>query len=171
MANKTIDEIKAEAAVVRDATEEGENTALRVGTVMIDMIDTLSESVSINAIKGYVVIDSTSELPEEPTAREKELGYILNTTLYVFVGRGGDTLEGLYQSVDMKGEDGSQGVGFASVADKTPNPDGTAIITLTNGDTITLDLNHDHAAYPKYELVSSLPASPDSGTLYLIAAT
>lgn len=171
MANKTIDEIKAEAAVVRDATEEKENTALRVGTVLIDMIDTLSESVSINAIKGYVVIDSTSELPENPTPEQQQKGYLLDTTLYVYVGEGGDTLDGKYQSAELKGADGSQGLGFASVADKTPNPDGTAIITLTNGDTITLDLNHDHAAYPKYELVSSLPASPDSGTLYLIAAT
>jgi len=48
--------------------------------------------------------------------------------------------------------------------------DGTWQITLTNGDTITIDLNHEHPQYPKYELVQSLPASPDSGTLYLIAA-
>lgn len=109
MANKTIEEIKAEAAVVRDATEEGENTALRVGTVMIDMIDTLSESVSINAIKGYVVIDSTSELPEEPTPEQQQKGYLLNTTLYVYVGEGGDTLDGKYQSAELKGADGAPG--------------------------------------------------------------
>lgn len=54
----------------------------------------------------------------------------------------------------------------------SPTPaDGTIIVTLPNGDTITLDLNHAHPQYLKYELVSSLPASPDSGTLYLIAAT
>lgn len=74
-------------------------------------------------------------------------------------------------TTDFQVRNGAQGEGFVSVEDKTPNPDGTAIITLTNGDTITLDLNHVHPQYLKYELVSSLPASPDSGTLYLIAAT
>ncbi len=109
MANKTIEQLKAEAAVVRDATEEKENTAMRVGTVLIDMIDTLSESVSINAIKGYVVIDSTSELPENPTPEQQQKGYLLNTTLYVYVGTGGDTLDGKYQSAQLKGADGAPG--------------------------------------------------------------
>lgn len=47
--------------------------------------------------------------------------------------------------------------------------DGTWTMTLDNGDNITMDLNHVHPQYLKYELVSSLPASPDSNTLYLIA--
>ena len=68
-----------------------------------------------------------------------------------------------------KGEQGEQGVGFDSANSPTP-ADGTWQITLTNGDTITIDLNHEHQQYLKYELVQSLPASPDSGTLYLIAA-
>lgn len=109
MANKTIEQLKAEAAVVRDATEEKENTALRIGTVLIDMIDTLSESVSINAIKGFVVIDSTSELPENPTPEQQQKGYLLDTTLYVYVGEGGDTLEGKYRSAELKGADGAPG--------------------------------------------------------------
>lgn len=109
MANKTIEQIKAEAATVRDATVEKENTAMRVGTVLIDMIDTLSESVSINAIKGFVVIDSTSELPENPTPEQQQKGYLLDTTLYVYVGEGGDTLDGKYQSAELKGADGAPG--------------------------------------------------------------
>ena len=68
-----------------------------------------------------------------------------------------------------KGEQGEQGVGFDSANSPTP-ADGTLQITLSNGDTITIDLNHVHPQYLKYELVQSLPASPDSGTLYLIAA-
>lgn len=128
MANKTIEEIKAEAAVVRDATEEGENTALRVGTVMIDMIDTLSESVSINAIKGYVVIDSTSELPEEPTPEQQQKGYLLDTTLYVYVGKGGDTLDGKYQSAELKGADGAPGA---------PGPKGDSGVDL--GEVVLVD--------------------------------
>lgn len=109
MANKTIEQIKAEAATVRDATVEKENTAMRVGTVLIDMIDTLSESVSINAIKGYVVINSTSVLPENPTPEQQQKGYLLDTTLYVYVGEGGDTLDGKYQSAELKGADGQDG--------------------------------------------------------------
>ena len=66
----------------------------------------------------------------------------------------------------LKGEDG---VGFAS-ASSPATADGTWQITLTNGDTVTIDLNHVHPQYLKFELVQSLPASPDSGTLYLIAA-
>lgn len=108
---KTIDELKATAATVRDATEDKENTALRVGQLLVDMIDTLSQSASINAIKGYVTIESTSDLPENPTAQEQEKGYILSdeSTLYVYVGEDGDTLDGKYQSVDLQGPQGADG--------------------------------------------------------------
>ena len=61
-------------------------------------------------------------------------------------------------------------LGTGSGTEKFLREDGTWQITLTNGDTITIDLNHVHPQYLKYELVQSLPASPDSGTLYLIAA-
>ena len=67
------------------------------------------------------------------------------------------------------GPKGDNGVGFAS-ASSPIIADGTWQIKLTNGDTITIDLNHEHPQYLKFELVQSLPASPDSGTLYLIAA-
>lgn len=44
------------------------------------------------------------------------------------------------------GPQGESGVGFESVA--SPDPaDGTMVITLTNGDTITVDLNHQHQNY------------------------
>lgn len=51
-------------------------------------------------------------------------------------------------------------------------PDGTLIATLSNGDTVTIDLNHNHPQYPKYEYLedeSDMPATPDEDTLYLIA--
>ena len=68
-----------------------------------------------------------------------------------------------------EGPAGPSGYGYSDVS--SPNPaDGTATITLTNGDTITIDLNHEHPQYPRYELVNALPQDPDSGTLYLIAA-
>lgn len=62
----------------------------------------------------------------------------------------------------------SQIVGFDSVSS---NQDGTLIIALSNGDTITVDLNHNHPQYPKYvhlEDESDMPASPETDTMYLI---
>ena len=89
----TIDELRSAAAVVRDATEEGENTATRIGQLFLDTVNTLC-NVSTNAIKGYVVISSTSDLPTSPTTEQQMKGYLLGTVLYVWVGTGGDTLGG-----------------------------------------------------------------------------
>lgn len=94
--------------MVRDATEEGENTATRIGQLFLDTVNTLC-NVSTNAIKGYVVISSTSDLPTSPTTDQQMKGYLLDTTLYVWVGTGGDTLDGKYQSAQLKGEDGKTG--------------------------------------------------------------
>lgn len=105
---KTIDELKSAAAEVRDATEERENTALRIGQLFLDAIDTLG-NVSVNGIKGYEVISSTDDLPANPTSEQQQKGYLLGTVLYVYVGTGGDTLEGKYQSAQLKGADGAPG--------------------------------------------------------------
>lgn len=68
---------------------------------------------------------------------------------------------------------GEDGVGFDDV---TTQQDGTIVITLTNGDTITIDLNHQHPQYPKYVYCSSQAAydaivTKESDTLYLILET
>lgn len=105
---KTIDELKSAAAVVRDATEEHENTALRIGQLLLDTIETLGD-VQANAIKGFVAIASTDDLPKSPTAEQQQKGWLLGTVLYVWVGTGGDTLDGKYQSAQLKGEDGKTG--------------------------------------------------------------
>lgn len=104
----TIDELRSAAAVVRDATEEGENTATRIGQLFLDTVNTLCD-VSTNAIKGYVAIGSVDDLPESPTAEQQQKGWLLGTVLYVWVGTGGDTLEGKYQSAQLKGADGAPG--------------------------------------------------------------
>ncbi len=69
-----------------------------------------------------------------------------------------------------QGPAGSDGVGFASIT--TPaTADGTMVITLTNGDKITIDLKHVHDQYLKYVYLtdeSQMPATPDPATLYLI---
>lgn len=69
--------------------------------------------------------------------------------------------------------EGGGGVGFDDV---TTQQDGTIVITLTNGDTITIDINHQHPQYPKYVYCSSQAAydaivTKESDTLYLILET
>lgn len=59
----------------------------------------------------------------------------------------------------------------AGIDDVTSPQDGTILITLSNGDVVTVDLNHVHSIYPKYEHLaseSSMPATPDADTMYLI---
>lgn len=85
------------------------------------------------------------------------------------------TINGTTTPVDNSGNvnlgdvDGEDGVGFDSVSSAQ---DGTVVITLTNGDTITIDLNHNHPDYLKYvlceDMADYISMTKDSSTLYLI---
>lgn len=60
-----------------------------------------------------------------------------------------------------------------SIVSLTSNQDGTLVFTLADGDVITIDLNHDHTAYPKYVLCAdeadyTAITTKESDTLYLI---
>ena len=75
--------------------------------------------------------------------------------------------------VTVNAIEGEPGVGFDSVS---TNQDGTLLITLSNGDTITVDLNHNHPQYAKYVYCQSQAeydaiTTKDSGTIYLILET
>lgn len=55
----------------------------------------------------------------------------------------------------------------------TTDEDGSFVIVLKSGDTITVDINHEHAQYLKYALMEDEAAyealaTKDPGTLYLI---
>jgi len=81
--------------------------------------------------------------------------------------------ESILGSGNIVVQGGEAGVGFDDV---TTQQDGTIVIGLTNGDTITIDLNHDHTQYPKYVYCSSQAAydaitTKESDTLYLILET
>ena len=123
------------------------------------------------AVGGYVIVRSIDELPDPG---EPNIGYLVGENLYLYVGTGGDTLGGKYKNCGpFRGPRGASGVGFSSVSS---NQDGTLIIALTNGDTITVDLNHDHPQYTKCVYCASQAAydaiSPkDSDTLYVILET
>lgn len=73
--------------------------------------------ITEKSIKSWVVIESTDDLPKEPTPEEQTKAYVLadESTLYVYVGEGGDTLGGSYQSVNMKGPKGESGVDLGEV--------------------------------------------------------
>lgn len=97
-------------SALRAETETDSISPERVGYVLQQIVDKLpSASMQLNAIKGYVVISNTSDLPTSPTTEQQMKGYLLGTMLYVWVGAGGDTLDGKYQSAQLKGADGAPG--------------------------------------------------------------
>lgn len=111
----------------------------------------------------YGFYTDASLLPTGTTVGYAYVGENQPFAIYNFDGTvwsdSGSTIEGI------KGEDG---IGFASVSSQQ---DGTVVLTLTNGDTITIDLNHVHPQYPKYVYLTSesqMPVTPESDTLYLI---
>lgn len=64
----------------------------------------------------------------------------------------------------------------ATITDITTNQDGTFTITLSDGNSYTVNLNHVHPQYLKYELLADEAAytaltTKDSSTLYLIPET
>lgn len=177
LANK-VDKVTGKGLSTNDYTTAEKNKVASIGDLNnLETEDKTSLVAAINeaattgsgggaTLSGYVVVDSIANLPDpgQPT-----LGYLVGTHLYLYVGTGGDTKDGKYQ--DAGEFRGPQGVGFQSIASQQ---DGTVVITLTNGDTITIDLNHNHPQYPKYEYLTSesqMPASPESDTLYLILET
>lgn len=133
--------------------------------VLVKMTTDLGSNSMVGNLTGYITLQSIQDLPLSPST----IGYLIDGDLYVWVGTGGDTLDGKYQDCGpLRGPQGERGIGFQSV---TSAEDGTIVITLTSGDTITVDLNHVHPQYPKYVLLESesdLPADPDDDTLYLI---
>ncbi|MBQ9466045.1 MAG: hypothetical protein IJU62_03600, partial [Muribaculaceae bacterium] len=103
-------------SALRAETEADSVSPERVGYVLQQIVDALPEaSTAINSIKSYVVIESTDDLPSNPSADEQMKGYIHGTTLYVYVGAGGDTLDGKYEGVELQGPQGNPGVSLGEV--------------------------------------------------------
>lgn len=103
---------------------------------------TVTPEISIeNGIAGWVAISNTSELPADPTPEEQSKGYLLGTVLYIYVGEGGDTLDGKYQSAQLKGETGAQGekgedgvdLGEVAIADNVTTDDATKVLSAKQG--------------------------------------
>lgn len=104
----------------------------------------------------YGIFTSSADLPAD--ASENGYAYVGSSTplaIYEFDGEDWNDTGVTVNSI--QGEPGEDGVGFASVASPTP-ADGTVTITLSNGDTITLDLNHNHPAYYSKAAETSNPS-------------
>ena len=62
---------------------------------LVAAINEAATKGSGGAIGGYVIVNSISELPDPG---EPNLGYIVGENLYLYVGTGGDTLDGKYKN-------------------------------------------------------------------------
>ena len=127
--------------------------------------------VTEESIKSWVVIESTDALPVEPTTEEQMKAYVLadKSTLYVYVGEGGDTLGASYQSVDMKGPKGDSGVSLGDVVlvnDLTTGGEGNALSAemgkvlneVINGKQKTTITTEFTAIYQYIALANAIPA-------------
>lgn len=104
-----LQELTALVDALRAETTEQSITPERMGAVLQRMIDVLPSVSDANSLKGWVAISSINELPSNPSPTQRALAYLLDTTLYVYVGEGGDTLDGKYQSAELKGTKGDTG--------------------------------------------------------------
>ena len=138
------------------------------GKALKDELSQLDLEVHNLSGKYYGFFETSNDLPNNITDPGYAfVGMAEPFSIYQFDGEEWSDTGATISSVT-----GEPGVGFESIA--TPSTaDGSVTITLTNGDTITLDLNHDHTAYPKYVLCADEAAytaitTKDSSTLYLI---
>ena len=104
-----IEELTALVDALRAETFEQSITPERMGAILQRMIDVLPSVSDANSLKGWVAISSINELPTSPSPSQQALAYLLDTTLYVYVGSGGNTLEGKYRSAELKGTKGDPG--------------------------------------------------------------
>lgn len=104
-----LEELRALVDALRAETVEQSITPERMGALLDRMIDVLPSVSDSNSLKGWVAISSINELPSDPSPTQRALAYLLDTTLYVYVGSGGDILEGKYRSAELKGTKGDTG--------------------------------------------------------------
>ena len=126
------------------------------GYVLDGKVSQLEAEVHQLAGKFYGVFADDSDLPEGDA-----VGYAFVGTENPYAIWNFDGTDWSDSGSVANGITGEPGVGFSSIF--TPDPyDGTVIIVLTNNDTITLDLNHDHPAY--YSKVAET-SNPSGGFL------
>ena len=124
----------------------------------LEQLDLKLNNLAMTRYYGF--FPTAGDLP----ANASELGYAYvgsSTPLAIYEFDGEDWNDAGVTVNSIQGEPGEDGVGFESVTSPSP-ADGTFIITLTNGDTITVDMNHSHPAY--YSKVAET-SNPSGGFL------
>lgn len=156
-----------ELEIVNNLTDGGATKALsaEMGKTLDTEISQLSQELHTLSGKFYGVFEDVEDLPEGDVA-----GYAIVGTSEPFAIYNFDGEDWTDSGARVTGIMGEPGVGFQSVSSQE---DGTIVITLTDGNTITIDLNHDHPAYPKYQLCADEAeyqaiATKESDKLYLI---
>lgn len=129
---KTIDQLTAVTSLADTDNLEISN-GKKVSFGKLKELVASSVVITEESIKGWVPIESTSDLPANPTPEEQEKAYILDTMLYVYVGSGGDTLSGKYQSVDLQGPQGATGPAGADGHDGVDLGEVALVNNLTEG--------------------------------------
>jgi len=148
------------------------------GKVLKDEISQLEAEMNTLALTRYYgVFASAALLPAD--ASEKGYAYVGATaplSIYeVDYDSETEQWEWTDTGVTINSVQGEPGVGLGDVDSPTP-ADGTVEFTLSNGDKVVVNMNHDHAAYPKYHLCAdeaeyTAITTKDSTTLYLIPET
>ena len=126
-----------------------------------DDIGQLEQKLNTLALTRYYgVFTSSALLPAD--ASEKGYAYVgASTPLAIYEVDYNNETE-LWEWVDtgvtinsVQGQPGSDGIGIDDVSSQE---DGTLVITLTNGDTVTVDLTHNHPAYYSKAVETSQPS-------------
>lgn len=144
-----------------------------LGTTGMDLSDyatkeelsQLQQEVHNLSGKYYGIYEDAESLPEGDAVGYAFVGTQAPFAIWNFDGT--DWADSGATATSIYGEPGEDGIGFQTV---TSLQDGTVVITLTNGDTITIDLNHNHPQYLKYQMLqseSAMPATPESDVLYM----
>lgn len=95
------------------------NSAQRVGSALLDIIDNCIQnitdikqklSVFEHACSGFKRVSSEAQLPVTPSQEDLAKGFLVNTSLYLYVGAGGNAVNGRYFNVgDIRGPQGEPG--------------------------------------------------------------
>ena len=150
--------------IVNNLTTDDATQALSaaMGVELAGQVSQLEAEVHQLAGKFYGVFASANDLPEGDAIGYSFVGSENPYAIWNFDGSEWSDSDSVANGIT-----GEPGVGFQTI---TSLQDGTMVITLTDGNTVTIDLNHNHPQYLKYSMLedeSDMPASPDSGTLYM----
>ena len=117
--------------------------------------------------KYYGIFTSSSNLPEGDDPGYAFVGSEAPFAIYDFDGEDWTDTGATVDSIQ-----GEPGVGFDTATCPTP-PNGTVVITLSDGNTVTLDLRHQHPEYCRYVVCDDQEEyeeidPKDYDTLYMI---